>query len=491
MSSESTRTERLLAGLCQRSFLRMWSFLQPYRDEFKGKSEGQEICDVLAVLDQDVFIFSDKECKFQDNKPIDLAWKRWHRAAVEGAIREVEGAARWLRQFPDRVFFDKTCTTALPVEIPRGPNLRMHLIVVVHGAGDACKRHMNGGSGSLILNTVLSGTPETRPAEELFPFYVGCRTPSGAFVHVLDESSLEKVISTLDTPAEFRDFLRFKEDLVASGKHIISPGEEDLLGAYLALGDDSRPNAHGLGDLTSINLAVIEEGTWDVFQSHPAKAARDRANRDSYLWDGLIERFAKHAVEGTQYFTSPGGPQRTERILRILVAEPRTVRRGLIAEVLRQVDSFGDRASKVWIARGRAEGSVCYVFAILRKQPGQEDAQYRQERLLFVHLCASIARLQEPDCRVHVGIAFDPPDENGGSEDIVLIDDSVWNEELAERARRFQAETGLLTNLRKRQGTVREYPSLELGASPKGRDRNAPCPCGSGLKWKKCCGRPE
>lgn len=25
---------------------------------------------------------------------------------------------------------------------------------------------------------------------------------------------------------------------------------------------------------------------------------------------------------------------------------------------------------------------------------------------------------------------------------------------------------------------------------PSGADRNKPCPCGSGRKWKKCCGNP-
>jgi hypothetical protein len=31
---------------------------------------------------------------------------------------------------------------------------------------------------------------------------------------------------------------------------------------------------------------------------------------------------------------------------------------------------------------------------------------------------------------------------------------------------------------------------MPRNAAPAGRpDRNAPCPCGSGLKFKKCCGR--
>jgi uncharacterized protein YecA (UPF0149 family) len=32
-------------------------------------------------------------------------------------------------------------------------------------------------------------------------------------------------------------------------------------------------------------------------------------------------------------------------------------------------------------------------------------------------------------------------------------------------------------------------PSVSARVAPGGAGRNEPCPCGSGLKYKKCCGR--
>ena len=52
-----TPTERLLAELCERSFLRLWSYPNPYKDD------GKEFCDLLAVFEDHVFIFFDRESR--------------------------------------------------------------------------------------------------------------------------------------------------------------------------------------------------------------------------------------------------------------------------------------------------------------------------------------------------------------------------------------------------------------------------------------------
>ncbi len=69
--------------------------------------------------------------------------------------------------------------------------------------------------------------------------------------------------------------------------------------------------------------------------------------------------------------------------------------------------------------------------------------------------------------------------------DLTLISD----EEMS-----FAVETakmaGLFRSHSERKSTVFEYPSkLDPSAWAKGRKRNSPCFCGSGLKIKHCCGR--
>jgi hypothetical protein len=54
-SAGVTATQRMLADFCERSFLELWCYPNPYTDD------GHELCDLLAVFGDDVFIFFDRE----------------------------------------------------------------------------------------------------------------------------------------------------------------------------------------------------------------------------------------------------------------------------------------------------------------------------------------------------------------------------------------------------------------------------------------------
>ncbi|MDE0307012.1 MAG: hypothetical protein OXI87_19340 [Albidovulum sp.] len=56
-----TPSERYLAGLAENSFLNLWSYPNPFRDQKKGiKGDGKEICDLLVVCGAFIIIFSEK-----------------------------------------------------------------------------------------------------------------------------------------------------------------------------------------------------------------------------------------------------------------------------------------------------------------------------------------------------------------------------------------------------------------------------------------------
>lgn len=62
-----TAAERYLARLCKRSFLSLWSYPAVFRDQGRpgGKGDGKEVCDLLVVFENNVIIFSDKDCEFR------------------------------------------------------------------------------------------------------------------------------------------------------------------------------------------------------------------------------------------------------------------------------------------------------------------------------------------------------------------------------------------------------------------------------------------
>src|SRR5450759_3274012 len=73
-----TETERLLAEFCERSFLKLWSYPNPYKDD------AHELCDLLAVFENHVFIFFDRKNKLADSPDKDpqILWDRWKRNVI-------------------------------------------------------------------------------------------------------------------------------------------------------------------------------------------------------------------------------------------------------------------------------------------------------------------------------------------------------------------------------------------------------------------------
>jgi hypothetical protein len=118
-SAGVTASERYLNELCKRSFLSLWSYPNLFRDQgcTSGKGDGKELCDHLIIFNEHVIIFSDKSCTFPDSGNVELDWKRWYRRSIEKSADQIFGAERWLREHPDRVYIDRSCTKRCPIPI--------------------------------------------------------------------------------------------------------------------------------------------------------------------------------------------------------------------------------------------------------------------------------------------------------------------------------------------------------------------------------------
>lgn len=91
-----TDSERYLTALSDRTFLSLWSYPNPHRDQ-GARRRGKEVCDLLVLFEKHVIAFSDKHCDFPDSGNLDLDWSRWYRKAVEKSAHQLWGAERWIR----------------------------------------------------------------------------------------------------------------------------------------------------------------------------------------------------------------------------------------------------------------------------------------------------------------------------------------------------------------------------------------------------------
>ncbi len=280
------------------------------------------------MFGDDVIVFSDKDCAFPDSGDPVLDWRRWFKRAVWKAAEQAWGAERWIRTHPDRLYLDPDCTEPFPLDLPPPDRARFHHVVVAHNAVEPCRRYYGGGSGSFIINNQVVGDDHyADPGLAAGPFVVGDLDPRKGFVHVFEDASLNVLLSTLDTVADFTAYLRKKEHALRSGLSVMVPGEEELLARYLANLD--ADGDHGFDVPDNFTGFSMDEGRWARFSRSPERHAQREADRVSYVWDTLIERFNGHIIGGRYYHATDPTPRVRERIIRFLAAESRFRRRFL------------------------------------------------------------------------------------------------------------------------------------------------------------------
>ena len=59
-SQGRTPSEASLARFCDDTFLKLWSYANPF------KSDGKELCDLIAIFENHVFLFFDRESRTFD-----------------------------------------------------------------------------------------------------------------------------------------------------------------------------------------------------------------------------------------------------------------------------------------------------------------------------------------------------------------------------------------------------------------------------------------
>ncbi|MER8395734.1 hypothetical protein [Mesorhizobium sp. M0959] len=174
-----TTTEKLLAELCERSFLSLWSYPNLFR------KAGKELSDLLVVFGNDVVIFSDKSCSYPDTGDAALDWSRWYRRSIADSAHQIQRAEDWLKKWPDKIFLDAKCTEPLPIQLPPLGDLRIFRVCVAVGASGRALTET--GRRDLRVSAVV-----TNDSERLT---IGTITTAIGPIHVFDENTLPVVMS--------------------------------------------------------------------------------------------------------------------------------------------------------------------------------------------------------------------------------------------------------------------------------------------------------
>jgi len=477
-SEGATSTERLLANLCDRSFLKLWSYPNPF------KEDKDELCDLLAVFENHVFIFFDREnlaLSKEGNDPL-INWNRWKKKAVDSQIRTAHGAERYIRS-GRKIFLNSDLTIPFPFDLDH-KKMVVHKIIVVHGAKEACEKfsdsNIYGSLGMLYVN----GTPDLP-----LPFMIHMEKENP--VHVFDSHNLPIIFSELDTFYDFSSYLNAKVNAVKKYDMLCYCGEEDLLAHYFLNFDESR-NEHFIGTLEKdINALMIGEGEWKDFVESEIYKRKKLADKISYHWDRLLQTTCQNTLDGT---IGGSSPLKGRSAIHEMAKEPRFHRRELSDRMMHSIRNFPETQNRIMRSLSFMPSfykDKGYVFLQLKVDGITDyDNEYRPKRRAMLEIACGAAKNKFNHLQAVVGIAIDAPKyAQINSEDFILLDCANWTDE--ERDHYEKANEGLefFKTGTVEKKTVTEFPIVKKTDTTKRVKvgRNEPCPCGSGKKYKKCC----
>ena len=473
-----TDAERDLAKMADKSFLNLWSYASPYRDKKAGgQTTGKELCDLLVVCAPHIIIFSEKTIGWQANKDSGVAWPRWFKAAVWESVKQIRGAERWIKEFPDRIFLDRECTTRLPLALPPADERIIHRVVVAQGVSAAVRAHFGEGSGSLLIKPAIVGEQHFKThnyGNDIEPFAIGDVDPNEPFVHVLDETALDIVMRELDTISDFTAYLQKKEAFIRSGRLKTAAGEENLLAYYAVYANDK-----GDHDFIPPSGGAWPEGaTLDIGDTEYAKlvadpqyTAKKRADEQSYVWDRLIEVFTKPLLDGTSIV--PEGfafdLQKSELGVRYMALETRFQRRTHAAAIVgawergKKIQKF----FRMMLDEGDSTHAETAFFMLTfnyeswMETYGYDD--YRMKRASMAAVYARTILMERLRLKRVVGISMECPGRGvGGSEEMVFALQKDWtDEERAENEKERAAYMVMQPNMKATRFRAQEYPDVE------------------------------
>ncbi len=310
------------------------------------------------------------------------------------------------------------------------------------------------------------------------PFAVGDVDPSGPFVHVLDDATLDIVLGELDTITDLTSYLSKKEKLIRSGQLTVAAGEEELVAYYMTHMNSSgehdftKPDGTSLGENDHIGF---DGGFYDELRRNMQYRAKKAADVVSYGWDKLIEQFTTNMLAGTTIV--PEGMRfelsELEQGIRHMALVHRYKRR-LFGEAIQ--DAFEksvttDRFTRVLLPglsdRERETAFFFMTLAIPKFEVKGGYEGYRAARRKMLEIYAYAVLEKHRDLRRVVGVATELRnhiDQGGSSEDLIVVETpGTWTNEFLVELEELKKTLNILQDVKPyRMQSANEFPRVTM-----------------------------
>ena len=461
-------TEKFVNDLATETFLRLWSYSNPYKlQRAAKKGDGKELCDLLIIFENNIIIISEKGAP-HSAASVDLSWTRWFNKKVFRSLKQVQGAERWIREFPDRIFQDKECTQRLYVDFETEKDLVFHRVCVAHGINQLCLHMLPERGGRLKIKPRITGSAHIDTKHPCYePFAIGDICPEENYTHVFDFFTLVNIIRQVDTIPDFVNYLSQRADFIRSGHLLSVIGEENLLSDYLR-NTDSKGKHCFRSAKNSFYPRLIPDGSYHELINDSRYINEKNRQRLSYAWDDLIRRLIDNHFNKTDVQVIGDRPNLSDLELALReMARMSRFERGVLTDAHFQVlnnTSIKKRGFRmIGDPNGEDFGGVGFLFFVMSpRNPLFADKtydEYRQARILYLDLYARAVLQKLSHMQKIVGIAREPLNHDGVSEDLIYVEQHDWSREDIEKTQEHCKKLGILGVFSPQRVNVEEYPS--------------------------------
>jgi hypothetical protein len=464
-----TKDENLLISLGLRSFLKFWSWPNLYRDQEKRteNQDGKEICDLTIMYGNDILFFSDKRIKFNSNKPTKIAWARWYRKAIIESLKQLEGAKRWFKSYPDRIFTDKSCSKKIPIKISDSNALKFHSIVVAHGIEDFLPKEYKEKTLG-VINT-LSNETQLNP-EKCIPFKIGS-VGDNDFVHVFDDFSIKIVLLEFNTAKDFLSYLNERKKFLQSNNQITIKSETDLIQLYFR-NFNEKLGKYNMSEVLNSGIKKYDFDFGGIIELYKTSQYRYKKEADliSYFWDDLIECFNHHVLNDTSEMKNWSTPDQVEPSLRYLAGNSRFERRILAEALIGLYEKVEPnyRGTRLLFNENNMENAFLFLSLPKNEKYGITEKEYRISRRTLLRDYCLCHKYINPEIRRIIGIAFKTRDNEerlsetffDEGQDYVFIDFDIEENcrtEMLEDSYKFLKKNNLLSDLEYKPNYYKEF----------------------------------
>ena len=479
-----TDSEKFLAQKIGDTFFSIWSYPNVYTDEgFSKNKEGKELCDLLVVIDQVAILFSDKDIKFNKEIDIHTAWKRWFKKSIIKSASQLFGAEQAIKLKRNNLYLDKKCTTELPVNINKVTEI--HLISVTRNTKELVKEYFSSDSGSLYCAFHYN-------AQECLehPFFIGDLYPEKNFIHIFDDYSLSILMDELSTITDFIHYLRSKVNAIRKENLFAATGEEELLASFVK-GMFVKKNTVGEIHIPVKNkdkhAVLLSEGLWEeLLYDNNYIYLKENIKKFNYL-DFLAKNLSDSILNATVGLNKDSSFSSHEQAVKYLSLEPRLSRAVISQSIMEKYEDVPSNVRSARLIPSLHFKERIFIMLFFPRDKNQNYEVYREERVNILHSYCLVAKYLLPKYSEFIAIATEPQNSDGRSEDILYAE---YKKPLDRNERDIAKEL-------KKNGVLNDVNELKLNLTSllpdhankeKKTGRNSPCPCGSKIKFKRCCG---